>query len=215
MYVSGSAGFPFGTIRTNVRNFFLIFLCNCKIKFYFCITKTSLSYGVMVTQQILVLLFLVRIQVAQHRKPAVGRLRVFRLRASSGIFRRHQAPDSPPKFPHPRFFPSVCRPRPTPAADLPSGGRMKKVAGQTATGVTGGTDGTGVRKRPGGTEKAGRDREGRTGQRRPDGTNRRIAKGGGPTEKPAAKDRTGRNKLTGLAGLSELTKAGQAKTEQL
>ena len=78
MYVSGSAGFPFGTIRTNVRNFFLIFLCNCKIKFYICITKTSLSYGVMVTQQILVLLFLVRIQVAQHRKPAVSRLRVFR-----------------------------------------------------------------------------------------------------------------------------------------
>ena len=78
MYVSGSAGFPFGTIRTNVRNFFLIFLCNCKIKFYICITKTSLSYGVMVTQQILVLLFLVRIQVAQHRKPAAFRLRVFR-----------------------------------------------------------------------------------------------------------------------------------------
>ena len=78
MYVSGSVRFSFGTIRTNVRNFFLIFLCNCKIKFYFCITKTSLSYGVMVTQQILVLLFLVRIQVAQHRKPAVSRLRVFR-----------------------------------------------------------------------------------------------------------------------------------------
>ena len=32
----------------------------------------------MVTQQILVLLFLVRIQVAQHRKPAAFRLRVFR-----------------------------------------------------------------------------------------------------------------------------------------
>ena len=78
MYVSGSVRFSFGTIRTNVRNFFLIFLCNCKIKFYICITKTSLSYGVMVTQQILVLLFLVRIQVAQHRKPAAFRLRVFR-----------------------------------------------------------------------------------------------------------------------------------------
>ena len=49
-------------MKTKLRNFFLIFLCNCKIKFYFCITKTSLSYGVMVTQQILVLLFLVRIQ---------------------------------------------------------------------------------------------------------------------------------------------------------
>lgn len=78
MYVSGSVRFSFGTIRTNVRIFFLIFLCNCKIKFYICITKTSLSYGVMVTQQILVLLFLVRIQVAQHRKPAAFRLRVFR-----------------------------------------------------------------------------------------------------------------------------------------
>ena len=32
---------------------------------YFCITKTSLSYGVMVTQQILVLFFLVRVRVAQ------------------------------------------------------------------------------------------------------------------------------------------------------
>ncbi len=55
-------------MKTKLRNFFLIFLCNCKIKFYFCITKTSLSYGVMVTQQILVLLFLVRIQVAQLKK---------------------------------------------------------------------------------------------------------------------------------------------------
>ena len=83
MYVSGSVRFSFGTIRTNVRNFFLIFLCNCKIKFYICITKTSLSYGVMVTQQILVLLFLVRIQVAQHRKPAAFRLRVFRFQPSA------------------------------------------------------------------------------------------------------------------------------------
>ena len=55
-------------IKTNVLIFFVNFLCNWKIKFYFCITKTSLSYGVMVTQQILVLLFLVRIQVAQLKK---------------------------------------------------------------------------------------------------------------------------------------------------
>ena len=39
--------------------------------FYFCIVKndnTALSYGVMATQQILVLLFLVRVQVAQQPK---------------------------------------------------------------------------------------------------------------------------------------------------
>lgn len=53
-------------MKTKLRNFFLIFLCNCKIKFYFCITKTSLSYGVMVTQQILVLFFQVRILVSQQ-----------------------------------------------------------------------------------------------------------------------------------------------------
>lgn len=40
--------------------------------FYFCIVEndnTALSYGVMATQQILVLLFLVRIQVAQQERP--------------------------------------------------------------------------------------------------------------------------------------------------
>ena len=57
-------------MKTKIRIFFLKFLCNCKNKLYFCITKTSLSYGVMVTQQILVLLFLVRIQVAQQNRSA-------------------------------------------------------------------------------------------------------------------------------------------------
>ena len=111
MYVSDSVRFSFGTIRTNVRNFFLIFLCNCKIKFYICITKTSLSYGVMVTQQILVLLFLVRIQVAQHRKPAAFRLRVFRFQPSApplphlnaGLPARRSPPvKEPPGFPQKR-----------------------------------------------------------------------------------------------------------------
>ena len=42
-------------------------LCYFKILFYFCTVKTKLlGYGVMVTLQILVLSFLVRIQVAQH-----------------------------------------------------------------------------------------------------------------------------------------------------
>ena len=42
-------------MKTKIRIFFLKFLCICKNKLYFCITKTSLSYGVMVTQQILLL----------------------------------------------------------------------------------------------------------------------------------------------------------------
>ena len=130
MYVSGSVRFSFGTIRTNVRNFFLIFLCNCKIKFYICITKTSLSYGVMVTQQILVLLFLVRIQVAQHRKPAAFRLRVFRFQPSApplphlnaGLPARRSPPvKEPPRFP--RRVPS-CKG----AARVPA----KKATGLTA-----------------------------------------------------------------------------------
>ena len=118
MYVSGSVRFFFGTIRTNVRNFFLIFLCNCKIKFYICITKTSLSYGVMVTQQILVLLFLVRIQVAQHRKPAAFRLRVFRF----------QPPPAPP-LPH---LNAGLPARRSPLVKEPPGFPAKKATGFTA-----------------------------------------------------------------------------------
>lgn len=49
-------------------NFFHGNLCKWEIKFYFCITKTSLSYGVMATQQILVLLFQVRVLVAQLKQ---------------------------------------------------------------------------------------------------------------------------------------------------
>ena len=47
---------------------FCIFLCKSKIMFYFCSVKTTLGYGVMVTLQILVLSFLVRIQVAQLQR---------------------------------------------------------------------------------------------------------------------------------------------------
>lgn len=44
-------------------------LCYFKILFYFCTVKTKLlGYGVMVTLQILVLSFLVRIQVAQLKR---------------------------------------------------------------------------------------------------------------------------------------------------
>ena len=137
MYVSGSIRFSFGTIRTNVRNFFLIFLCNCKIKFYICITKTSLSYGVMVTQQILVLLFLVRIQVAQHRKPAAFRLRVFRFQPppapplphlNAGLPARRSPPvKEPPRFP--RRVPSCKGAARVPRKKEPPGFPQKRPPG--------------------------------------------------------------------------------------
>ena len=43
----------------------------------FALAKQRLSYGVMVTQQILVLFFLVRIRVAQLRKPCFIEVRLF------------------------------------------------------------------------------------------------------------------------------------------
>ena len=58
-------------------NFFHIFLCKSKIIFYFCTVKQKLGYGVMVTLQILVLSFLVRIQVAQLKRSIVGRFFCF------------------------------------------------------------------------------------------------------------------------------------------
>ena len=125
MYVSGSVRFSFGTIRTNVRNFFLIFLCNCKIKFYICITKTSLSYGVMVTQQILVLLFLVRIQVAQHRKPAAFRLRIFVSCHSCRLFHTPAPGHRTGGAPREKEPPGPCAKEPPGPARVPRTGTHK------------------------------------------------------------------------------------------
>lgn len=86
-------------IETNVRIFFLNFLCICKIKFYFCITKTALSYGVTVTQQILVLLFQVRILVAQLEEKANSFLLFFCTLRKGDYFHATSLPISGSKSP--------------------------------------------------------------------------------------------------------------------